>query len=127
MAFEPPSFSFAVPPRVMIHFGPPPAYQTSMPLNARHDRIDGRLAEELELRLHIDSLPIPQSVRLNEYSIPSDGIRWDIFDKNITKLLGEEAYLWNTVSYSTSVFLDNSYSPGTVFSSRRWVVYNVCY
>lgn len=69
-----------------------------MRFSAGPERADERLAEELEFRLHLDSLPIPQSIRLNEYSIPSDGIRWDVFDKNITKLLGEEAYLWNTYS-----------------------------
>ncbi|KAF8423300.1 hypothetical protein EV426DRAFT_710698 [Tirmania nivea] len=79
-----------------------------MPPTARHGRMDKRLAQELELKLHINSLPIPPSVRLNEYSIPSDGIRWDILIKNITKLLGEETYLWNTVSSSTSVILSNS-------------------
>lgn len=82
----------------MIHSEPLHTYQTSMSPSARHERTSERLAEELELKLHIDSLPIPRSVRLNEYSIPSDGIRWDIFDKNITKLLGEEAYLWNSYS-----------------------------
>lgn len=89
MAFAPRNCSSA--PGGFVPVGPPPPYPTVT-------RVDERLAEELELRLHLDSLPTPQSVRLNEYSISSDGIRWDIIDRNITKLLGEEAYLWNTVS-----------------------------
>ena len=60
-------------------------------------RADEQLAEDIKLRLHIDSLPLSQSIRLHEYSIPSCGIRWDVLDKNVTALLGEEAYLWNTV------------------------------
>ena len=62
------------------------------------ERADEQLAEDLRLRLHLESLSLPQSVRLHEYSVPSCGIRLDVLDKNITILLGEEAYVWNTVN-----------------------------
>ena len=94
-----------------------PFYQILQPpipqiLNGE-ERADEQLAEDVKLRLHLDSLPLPQSVRLHEYSIPSCGIRWDVLDKNVTTLLGEEAYLWNTVktpmSHSIPMFLYSLY------------------
>ncbi|KAI5789687.1 hypothetical protein DFH27DRAFT_527758 [Peziza echinospora] len=42
------------------------------------------------------------SVQLNEYTIPADGIRWDVIDRTISALLGEEAYMWKTYSRTTS-------------------------
>lgn len=78
-----------------------PLYQTLQPPISKapygEERADEQLAEDIKLRLHLNSLPLPRSVRLHEYSIPSCGIRWDVLDKNVTTLLGEEAYLWNTV------------------------------
>lgn len=87
----------------------PPAYQALLLPSQRHpagagfEKTEEGLAEELDIRLHLDSLPLPRSVRLSEYVIPSDGIRWDIIDSSISKLLGEEAYLWNTVGHSLAV------------------------